>query len=153
MIALDGKWDVEVGLWFEASYIHKSKNVGILTNQTFLNLGVDYTFGLGNGLNIIAEHLVFSMDETAFEFSNNSNVSAAILSYPMGFFDNVSGILYYIWDSKDALFFINYEHQFKNLTGYIMAFYNPENGLSNFGQDYTNSFSGPGFRLMLVYNH
>ncbi len=47
---VDGKWDVNVGLWFEVSHIRKQKDLGDLTNQTLLNLGADYTFGIGNGL-------------------------------------------------------------------------------------------------------
>ncbi|MEM6700546.1 MAG: hypothetical protein AAF599_19230, partial [Bacteroidota bacterium] len=56
-IGIDGKWDIGIGLWFEGSFVRKSKNVGIFTNQTLLNLGADYTFGLGNGLNVMTEHL------------------------------------------------------------------------------------------------
>ncbi|CAG0898473.1 unnamed protein product [Cyprideis torosa] len=33
-IALDGKWDLEVGLWFEAAVIHKREDLDLLTNQT-----------------------------------------------------------------------------------------------------------------------
>ena len=56
-IGLDGKWDLGIGLWFEGVYIHKEKNVQNLTNQTLLNIGVDYTFPLGTGLNAVLEHM------------------------------------------------------------------------------------------------
>ena len=32
-IGFDGKWDVKIGLWVEGAWIHKSKNVGILTDE------------------------------------------------------------------------------------------------------------------------
>ena len=44
---VDAKWDVTVGLWFEATYSKKSKNIGLLTHQSLLNIGSDYTFSNG----------------------------------------------------------------------------------------------------------
>lgn len=151
--ALDGKWDIEVGLWFEAVHINKSKDIGMHTNQSYLTLGIDYTFGVGNGLNMALENMVLTYDNTAFAFKNTANMTAASMAYPAGFFHNISAMLYYSWQSEDFSLFLNYEHQFKNFTAYIMAYYNPKNQ-ADFGSiRYENSFSGPGIRLMLVYNH
>ncbi len=151
--ALDGKWDVGVGVWFESVYIGKSKNVGMLTNQTFTNLGVDYTFGIGSGLGVSAEHLISTFDKKAFAFENSSNVTATSITYPLGFFNNISTMLYYAWDTTDFAYFLNYEHQFKKLTGYVMTYYNPKNQSIIGSAQIENSFSGPGIRFMLVYNH
>lgn len=151
--ALDGKWDVGVGVWFEAAYINKTKDVGMFTNQTYLTFGTDYTFGIGSGLNVTLEHLLSSYDEDAFTFENNSNITATSISYPLGFFDNISAMAYYAWDSEDVSFFLNYEHQFQKLTGYVMGYYNPDSQISMGSVQYENSFAGPGVRLMLVYNH
>jgi len=151
--ALDGKWDVEVGLWFEAVHINKTKNVGMLTNQSYLTLGIDYTFGIGSGLSITLENMLSTYDEKAFTFDNSSNVTATSISYPLGFFDNISTMFYYSWETEAISFFLNYEHQFKKLIGYIMAYYNPEIGSGIGTTQFENSFKGPGIRLMLVYNH
>ncbi|MDD4746007.1 MAG: hypothetical protein RBR35_05820 [Salinivirgaceae bacterium] len=151
--ALDGKWDVKVGLWFEAVYINKTKNMGMLTNQSYLTLGIDYTFGVGSGINVSLENMLSTYDEKAFAFENNNNVTAANIAYPLGFFDNISTMLYYSWESEVFSFFLNYEHQFKNLTGYVMAYYNPENQSGIGSTQIENSFTGPGIRLMLVYNY
>lgn len=150
---LDGKWDVEVGVWFEAVHINKAKDVGILTNQSFLTVGVDYTFALGSGLNVSLENMLISYNNNAFGFKNNSNVTATSIMYPLGFFDQISTIFNYSWETKDLSFFLNYEHQFKKLTGYVMAFYNPDTVPGVGTVSYENSFSGAGFRLMLVFNH
>lgn len=152
-IGIDGKWDIGVGLWFEASYIHKSKNTGILTNQALFNLGTDYTFGLGNGLNLIVEHLLLSYDSHPFDFANVSNITAASASYPFSMFDHLNSVFYYSWKTDDLVFFLNYEHQFANLTGYVMAFYNPDTQSAFQQNDLLTNFAGPGFRIMLVYNH
>jgi hypothetical protein len=150
---VDGKWDVTVGLWFEATHSHKSKNIGKLTNQTLFNIGSDYTFGVGNGLNIVAEHLISSFDQDAFAFKNTSHISALTASYPISFFDNLSTIFYYDWEAENLTFFVNFEHQFKKLTGYLMLFYNPETQQGIQLNELVNNFSGPGIRLMFVYNH
>ncbi|APQ16120.1 porin family protein [Maribacter hydrothermalis] len=150
---IDGKWDVEVGLWFEATYSLKSENIGILTNQSLMNFGIDYTFGIGNGLGIILEHLISSYDDKAFKYVNNNHISALNATYPLTMYDNISTVVYHDWASKNATFFLNYEHQFSKLTGYVMAYYNPvtQQGLQE--NELVNTNSGPGIRLMLVYNH
>jgi hypothetical protein len=152
-IGLDGKWDLGIGLWVEASYIRKSKDIGILTHQALLNTGVDYTFGLGSGLNLVVEHLVVSYDTQPFAFQNTYQITATIISYPIGFFDRLSSVLYYNWTAQDFSFFINYEHQFKRITGYLMAYYNPETLQGIQQNELINYFSGPGVRLMFVYDH
>lgn len=151
--ALDGKWDVGVGAWFEAVHINKTKDVGVLTNQSYLTLGVDYTFAIGNGLGVTLENMTSTYDQKAFAFENNANVTATSITYPMGLFNNISTMVYYSWKSEDFSLFVNYEHQFQKFTGYIMAYYNPKSQQSMGSISYENSFSGLGIRLMLVYNH
>jgi hypothetical protein len=152
-VGLDGKWDVGVGLWFEASYVHKSRNVGPLTNQALLNVGTDYTFGVGNGLNIVVENLLLNYSEKKLEIKATTSISALRVSYPLGLFDNLSSLVAYNWASNNATLFVNFQHQFPRITGYLMAFYNPENQIGIRQNELVNTFAGPGLRLMLVYNH
>ena len=97
--------------------------------------------------------MLISYNENAFRFKNNSNVTATSIMYPLGLFDKISTMLNYSWKSKDLSFFLNYEHQFKKLTGYLMVYYNPHTVPGIGTVSYENSFSGAGFRIMLVYNH
>ncbi len=152
-IGLDGKWDVTVGVWFEGSWTHKSKEVGIYTNQTLLNAGVDYTFGIGNGLNVVVEHLVTSFDQKAFAFSRNSSLTGTTLAYPIGLFDNLSTVFYYDWTSQNFYSFVNFQRDYKKITLYLMGFANPSNGQSIQGNDLVNPLAGKGFQIMLVFNH
>lgn len=152
-IGLDAKWNLKIGLWFEAVYVHKSKNIDLMTNQTLLNMGADYTFGVGNGINIMAEHLLASFDKKPFAFGKTINVSAITLSYPLGIFDRLSTIFYYTWATSDLTLFLNYEHQFKNFSTYFMPYYNPPSQLGILQNNLINQFSGYGIRCMLVYNH
>ena len=154
---LDGKWDVGVGAWFEAVYINKRKDVGVFTHQTLATLGTDYTFPLGKGLMAVVEHMIISYDQNTIGFSNHFNTTALSLSYPIGFFDNLSLFSTYSWEIEATSFFVNYQHDFRRNTSYLMAFYTPEtptSALVGGGEnDFVSSFSGPGLRLMLVYKH
>ena len=150
---LDGKFDLIAGVWFEASYSKKNKDLGSFTHQTMINLGSDYTFGLGNGIHIMAEHLIAAFDQEAFAFQNPVQVSALTMSYPLSFFDNVSAIFYQSWLGNDFTFFVNYEHQFRWFSSYVMLYYNPSTQQGIQQNELVNNFSGPGCRIMLVYNH
>ena len=62
-VALDGKWDLGVGLWFESTLMQShTNNVMIRRWETYFNFGMDYTLPLGNGLNLTAEY--FRYDRT-----------------------------------------------------------------------------------------
>jgi hypothetical protein len=152
-IGLDGKWDIIVGFWFEGSWTHKSKEVGIYTNQTLLNVGVDYTFGISNGLNVVAEQLVISSDEKAFEFSNTSTLSSTSISYPIGLFDNLNAVFYYDWADQNLYSFVNFQRDYNKFSLYLMAFWNPSDGSSIQQNELVNPLAGKGIQLMIVYNH
>ncbi len=152
-IGIDGKWDLGIGLWFEGAWIHKTENLGFWTNQTQFNIGADYTFGIGNGLNVILESLLISFDEKQLTSENTILITATAISYPLGFFDNISSVFTYNWNAKDATFALNYEHQFKKITGYIITSYTPSNQFGIQQNDLVNQFAGPAVRVMLVYNH
>jgi hypothetical protein len=156
-LGIDAKWDVEVGLWFEGAWINKNIDIGILKNQEILNLGTDYTFGIGNGLNLTVEHLITSFDNKAFTFSNNSSFSALSVSYPLGVLDNLNAIFYYQWNGHSLYNFINWKSQFSSLDLYVMAYWNPSVYQLPQQQQSGNSnaafFAGKGIQLMLVYNH
>jgi hypothetical protein len=152
-IGLDGKWDIVVGFWFEGSWTHKNKDMGIYTNQTLLNAGVDYTFGIGNGLNVIAEQLVISSDKKAFEFSNTSILSSTSISYPIGLFDNLNAVFYYDWANQNLYSFVNFQRDYNKLSLYLMAFWNPSDGSSIQQNELVNPLAGKGIQFMIVYNH
>ena len=48
---------------------------------------------------------------------------------------------------------LNYQHQFNNLSGYIILYYNPDSIEGIQQNDIFRSFAGPGIQLLLVYNH
>lgn len=152
-VGLDGKWDVTVGLWFEAAQVHRSADLGALTDQSLLTVGTDYTFGIGNGLNTVLEHLISTADEKTFAFNHVQHVTAATASYPVGLSNTMSAVGYYDWTNENPTFLLQLQHDFPRLTGYVMAFYNPDQQSGVQANELVYNSSGPGFRLMLVYNH
>lgn len=152
-IGFDAKLDVIVGVWVEAAWINKKENLGINTNQEIFNAGMDYTFGIGNGLNVIFEQLLASYDEKPFSFENSFAFSLFSLNYPIGMFDNLSAIVYYDWTNNSMYNFINWQKQFNKITLYFMGYINPKNYLIPTQGNGEILYVGSGIQVMLVFNH
>lgn len=151
-IGIDAKWDLLVGLWIEGAWVKKSKNLGSLTNKEVFTVGSDYTFGLGSGLNITLEHMLFAADEKPFKFASTTNNTALSIMYPIGMFDNLSAIFYYDWTHNSLYNFVNWYKSFDHTTFYIMGYWNPEQASIPAGGA-QNLYGGKGIQLMFVYNH
>lgn len=152
-IGIDAKWDLVVGLWFEGAFTQKNENVGALTNQEVFTIGSDYTFGIGAGLGVTLEHMLYSSDKSAFEFANTSNNTGLSLMYPIGMFDNIQAIIYYNWEQQQLYNFINWYRSFDRTTFYIMGYWNPEDASLPSANATENLYSGKGIQLMFVFNH
>ena len=152
-LGFDIRIDWFIGCWAEVSWSQKSKNLGALTNQEFINLGMDYTFGIGNGIYTVFEQLLVSADEKAWAFGNTTTFSLLSVSYPIGLFDNLGAIVYFDWTNNKAYNFFNWQKQLNNLTFYVMGYWNPEDYyIPSQGAEQT-LFAGRGIQVMLVYNH
>lgn len=149
----DIKMDMEIGVWLEGAWINKRQNIGPFSNQEILNLGVDYTFGIGNGLHGIFEQLLFSYDREPFAFENKTHFSAVSAAYPVSIFDNISAIIYYDWTNKNFYSFANWQRQFNKFSFYVMAFWNPDTFQLPQQSEGAQMFAGKGFQVMWVFNH
>jgi hypothetical protein len=154
-VGIDAKWDLTIGIWIEAAWINKNKDLNMFTNQEIFTLGTDYTFGVGSGLNVTLEHMLFTSDEKAFHFENTINFTGLSVNYPIGMFDNISAIFYYDWENKSMYNFVNWFRQFDKTTLYVMGYWNPENAIiPTMGVDAAeNLFGGIGIQIMYVLNH
>lgn len=148
----DIRLDRVIGLWLEGSWTHLSKNAGDFTNQEMFTLGGDYTFGVGNGLAVTFEQLLYSYDEKAFSFDNAATFSGLMLSYPVTIFDDVSAVFYYDWKNSDIYSFLNWKHQWNNIALHGMFYWNPKNTVLP-GQMGNDRFYGKGVQVMVVWNH
>ncbi|HDZ40261.1 MAG TPA: hypothetical protein ENH59_01075 [Bacteroidetes bacterium] len=149
----DAKFDMNIGWWIEASWSAYNKEIGMFSNQEIINLGADYTFSLGNGLTVIYEQLIASLDENPFGFENVSTFSLLNLSYPLGLFDKISAIVYFDWANNKAYNFLNWQRVFNKYTLYLMAYINPKDyNIPTPGSD-DLLYAGSGIQLIFVFNH
>lgn len=152
-LGFDGKWDLGVGIWFEAVAKHNSiTNSWIPTWETYFNLGMDYTFGLGNGLNVITEYFRYGSMSERIDNAVPLNFSALSVNYPFGLMNTITGMVYYNWDQQDWYRFVSFQRKYDYLSLYLMAFWNPDRfALYSISED-RNLFAGKGIQLMAVLN-
>ncbi|MFC2116333.1 hypothetical protein ACFLTU_07645 [Bacteroidota bacterium] len=152
-LALDGKFDYLLGLWFEATLIHQEIHIPEITWRRALNLGADYTFGLGNGLNIMAEAFTMGSSDSPFGAGEDVYFTALSANYPFSIINNLNGIIFYDWSNKEFYNFINWSWQFDKWTFFIMGFWNPQRFNLYQGLEGANLYAGRGLQFMIVFNH
>lgn len=151
--AIDGKFDLEIGLWFEAALIHQNLDFTKQRYQRLINVGADYTFPLGNGLNLITEYFTYQQTESVFGNGDGIGFGAMSLSYPINIINNIQAIVYYDFTNNDFYRFINISWTYDNWMIYIMGFWNPDKFQIYQNAGEANIFGGYGAQLMLVFNY
>jgi len=151
--ALDGKWDLGIGFWFEGTLTHQSSEALTFTWQRAFNVGLDYTVGLGNGLNFIGEFFSYTSSTKALESGESFTFSALSLGYPLSLLDNLSYILYYDWDNRDLYSFLNWRRTYDRWTINIIGFWNPEQFQIYQNLPENNLYAGRGFQVMINFNY
>jgi len=152
-IGLDGKWDLGVGLWVEYSLTHSKPKYEYFPQYTkMLTLGMDYTFNVGNGLNMSTEFFRYSASSEVFGKGIDRNFSLLSANYPFGINNRASCIVYYNWNDKSWYRIINLQRQSDNWTFYLFLFWNPDKvAIYNTGNE-NNMFAGKGVQFMTVFN-
>lgn len=150
---LDGKWDLGAGVWFESVAVQQHKDLGQFNSQLLLTVGTDYTFGLGNGLHVMAEHLLLSSGKSFGSLNKGISFSALSIAYPLSMFDQILFLLYYDWNATHVYSFTQYSYNFGKWDLMLMAWMNPlEYSLP--GQTMEASlYAGKGFQFMLIYHY
>jgi len=151
--ALDGKWDLEIGLWFEGTLTHQRTDLLPYTWQRAINVGIDYTFGLGNGLYAQTEFFNYTSSNTALGSGEDISFSALSLGYPLGLLDNLSCIVYYDWENKDLYSFLNWRRTYDQWTINVIGFWNPERFQIYQNLPENTLYAGKGFQIMVVFNY
>lgn len=154
-LGLDGKWDIGPGVWFEGVVARAQSNtvMGWLLLQRMLTLGSDYTFRVGNGLSLLAEHMVVSARGDAFSSLSTMHLSALMLSYPLGIVDDLKGIALYDWTNHGLYRFLSWQRTLDNWIFQVAAFWNPSRAGGLAGQPVSGAAAGYGVQLMIAFNH
>ena len=148
----DGKWDAGVGVWLEAAIIHQDSPLVPAPYQRAFTLGVDYTFGVGNGLTALAEHFRLESSAEAFTRGEARSLSALFLRYPLGLLDDLTGIFYYDWKSGDFSRFLTWKRTYDALAFNLILFNNPRQVTVFPNQTSASSFAGTGVQFLLSYD-
>jgi hypothetical protein len=158
--ALDGKWDIGIGAWFEAALTHDQIEFPGMKYQRQWTLGADYTFDIGNGLNALTEYFRSDNPETPLASANGLGFSALSLNYPLGLVDRISCILYRDWSNQEWYRMITWQSTYDNWMFYLLGFWNPRDiglyriqAMNPSAQTVATPFAGTGFQFMLVFNH
>jgi len=152
-IGIDGKWDLGIGLWFEAVAKHNDPD-NILINpwETYLNLGADYTIPIGNGLMVMAEYFRYDNTSRLLKAEKSNTFSALSLNYPFGLMNSTTAVVYYNVEDKEWSRFISLQRKYDYWSFYLLAFWNPDKPvLSTLSAD-RNLYAGKGIQLMTVVN-
>jgi hypothetical protein len=152
-IALDTKVDLVVGLWAEASLTHQDLSFTQQKYKSMLNVGMDYTFGLGSGLNVMAEGFGYLQGDKPF--ANDEELAFGLLSatYPVSIIHSVNAMVFYDFTNKNLYRFINWTMAWDRWSFYVMGFWNPETYALYNVDPRTSLYGGWGFQLMAVFNH
>lgn len=149
---LDFKLDLGPGLWFEASVIHQ-KQSAIPPFTKAVTAGADYTIGIGNGLTLTAEHMLYSSSGNLFSKGNGLSFTGLSARLPVTIITSLSTIVFYDWKNNEFYRFANCSFTFDNYAVNLIGFWNPDSfSIFNYGTG-PNLFSGPGGQVMLVYNY
>jgi hypothetical protein len=151
--ALDGKWDIGVGAWFEAVLINEQTEFPGMKYQRQWTLGVDYTFDIGNGLTVLTEYFRSEHPNDAFGPADGLGFSGWSLNYPLGPVDRISAILYRDWTDRDWYRLVTWQRTYDNWIIYLLGFWNPQNIQLYQTQGGSNTYAGTGIQLMVVFNH
>ncbi len=151
--AVDGKWDIGVGIWMEAAIHHYDSRLLLNKYQQALTIGLDYTFGIGGGLHVLGEHFILESSAKAFARGEGLRVSALSLNYPLGLLDTLTGILYYDWKNSRFYRFVNWQRKYDRWSFHVIGFWNPDEFDIYRTPGGENLFAGGGFQIMAVFNH
>jgi hypothetical protein len=152
MHAIDGKYDIGVGIWFEYVYKNnKEENKFSPGTENYLNAGLDYTFNVGNGLSVTGEYFRYSNAGSAMAKASESNYAVLAANYPVGLLNTISGVVYYNFDTEQWYRFINIQRKYDFWSFYLMMFSNPKTGTS-ISPGSSDLFSGKGIQFMTVVN-
>ena len=151
--ALDGRWDVEIGCWFESVFQQSKSDFIPYEWQKFITIGADYTFSVGNGLYVAAEHMMLAMSDDLLGSDLDYNNSAVMMSYPLNIMDNINIVTYYSWDTDKFYNYIQWQRTWDYYSLNIGLFYYPNANGFVMTQNDNVPMSGYGVQIMFVYNY
>ncbi len=151
--ALDGRWDIGIGAWFETSLQQSQTTLLPYQWNKMITVGGDYTFGTGNGIYVLVENLTSIASVKIMGNNMNRNISAMMATYPVSVLDNLAVQEYYDWTGKNIYQYYQWQRSYDNVILNLGLFHYPENGTGIFPGSNSTPVSGYGFQLTVIYNY
>lgn len=152
-LGLDGKWDLGVALWVELALLKRELRTPSMRYQKMVNVGADYTLGLGSGLHLLGETLWMGGADGFFASGDQRTFAAGTASYPVSITSMVSAIVFYDWRNRRWYRFASWRRTLDRWQWYFLAFWNPEVAQIYGATSGAPQFSGKGAQLLVVLNH
>lgn len=152
-LGFDVKFDMAVGCWIEASWTGYGRYMGALQYQQLWNAGLDYTFGIGNGLYVACEQLLAAHGEQAFSLAQARALSLFNLTYPLGLFDQLGAIVYVDWTNRALYRFVHWRRQYDKSSLFVMAYWNPQQARLPGQSSVQHLYAGWGVQALFLFNH
>jgi len=152
---MDGKWDIGIGIWFEASTTVMQRNNGVLPQyQDLLNIGADYTIPLGNGIGVTAEYFRYHGGEQFYCQGYSTDITGMMLDYPLSITDHASAMVFYVSEQQLWFNYLSYKRSYDQLNLYLIGFWNPAINLpiGSLPTSQRNLFAEKGLQLMIDYH-
>jgi len=152
-IALDGIWDIGVGAWFETAIVHADYIDETYRWQSFQTVGMDYTVPWGNGLHVLAEHMIVTVSNRVFDFAEDTQTTGLMASYPIGWLDQIALYSIYNWGMEMAYHYFSWQRTYDNWVLHASLFGRTgDSALLELHQTMT-TVGKFGIQLMVVFNH
>jgi len=152
--ALDGRWDIGIGVWSELVLIDQREDKATDNWKKMITLGGDYTFAVGSGLHIIVEHMINTIGTRISTFTQQTRAAALQLNYPINIDNQLSYMFTHRWNDKKAYHHLRWNHVYNNLTFNCGLFVNPDSEETDEDKGKAlMSNLGKGIQLMVIYNH
>jgi hypothetical protein len=152
-IGFDGKFDLGPGIWFE--YVIKRNDPGnmLVTKwETYFDLGIDYTFAVGNGLTLSSEYFRYNNADVFGNALLKNTFTSLSASYPFGLMNSITAIVYYNFEPGEWSHFISFQRKYDLWSFYLMAFWNPDSYKVYSMTNDRNLYGGVGIQAMAVVN-
>jgi hypothetical protein len=151
--ALDGKWDVEIGLWFEAVLTESASAALPYDWGTMAVIGADYTLPIGNGIHVLAEQMAIALSGEPFGWEDDAWFSGLSLAYPAGYIDRFSAIAFYSWDDNEYSLYGAWQRTWDALALNVSAFRFPRSMAFGGARDAAFARAGTGGQITIIINH
>ena len=152
-LALDGFWDIGIGLWFESVYKNQQLSNDPFLEQLQTTLGADYTFWVGNGILLVAEHMTINTWNSPLVDDKNINFSTAMLTYSPTMFDQISLMFFMDWETEIPLTYLSWGQTYDAFRFSLGGFYSSKSESEDSNSVSNSAFSGNGLQLTVAYNH